>query len=273
LSNLNDQGHRGLQQASDFPAVFLAMAAHDLRQPLQEIMSVYDWLARRRHTRSEQEYLRRGIIAIARLSGQLDQLIEALRVHEHSANIQLAPVSLQPILHSLFHENEDLGVRKGITLRVRQTDAAVVSHSLLLECILRNLIRNALKYTDPGGHVLISFRPRGEFVKIEVRDTGIGISADQLSQIFDAFQRLDSTHGDGLGLGLFVVRRAVDLLGHAIEVRSTVGVGSCFSVIARTHHAACGQKPTNSAASTGKSGEDGPPSRKNPLPTRYHQGL
>jgi two-component system phosphate regulon sensor histidine kinase PhoR len=104
--------------------------------------------------------------------------------------------------------------------------------SVLLGGILRNLVRNAIKYTRPGGRILVGCWRRGPDVCIEVHDAGVGIPPDHLSKVFDAFHRVDSTHSDGLGLGLFVVRRTVDMLGHRIEVRSTVGSGSCFSVLA-----------------------------------------
>ncbi|HEY2526708.1 MAG TPA: HAMP domain-containing sensor histidine kinase [Xanthobacteraceae bacterium] len=231
----NDRGQRKLEleHANDFYGVLLAMAGHDLRQPLQTIMTAYEWLGRRLDTSSEHEYVRRGMFAITQLSDQLNLLVEALRLHEHSANVEPVPVALMPILARLSGENEELADRKGLTLRIRPTHAAVISDPFLLEGILRNLIRNAVKYTGPGGRVLVGCRRRGALLKIEVRDTGIGISPDKLSQIFEAFRRLDSTQADGLGLGLFVVRRAVDLLGHDIEVRSALGQGSCFSVLAK----------------------------------------
>jgi signal transduction histidine kinase len=69
-------------------------------------------------------------------------------------------------------------------------------------------------------------------VRIDVYDTGIGIAPEQLSRIFDAFERLDSARCDGLGIGLFVVRRALELLGHRIEVKSAVARGSRFSIVA-----------------------------------------
>jgi two-component system, OmpR family, phosphate regulon sensor histidine kinase PhoR len=140
---------------------------------------------------------------------------------------------LAPILYRPCRDNEDLANRKGLTLRARRTGAIVMSDAILLEGILRNLIRNALKYSGPGGRVLVGCRRRGALLRIEVHDTSIGIAPDKLSKVFDAVHRLDSTRADGLCLGLFVVRRAVDLLGHSIEVRSTVGWGSCFFNIGR----------------------------------------
>jgi light-regulated signal transduction histidine kinase (bacteriophytochrome) len=86
-SDDRERRERELQQANDFHRVLLAMAGHDLRQPLQIILSTYEWLPRRLETSSEREYLRRGRFAIARLNEPLNLLIEALRLHEHSANI------------------------------------------------------------------------------------------------------------------------------------------------------------------------------------------
>jgi two-component system phosphate regulon sensor histidine kinase PhoR len=223
---------RELQRANDFHAVLLAMAGHDLRQPLQVIMNAYDWLSRRLESSSEKEYLRRGDFAIAQLTKQLDLLVDALRLHQQAAKVMPVPVPLVPMLIRLHRDHEELASRKGLTLRMRPTDVAVMSDPVLLEVTVRNLIRNALKYTGPGGQVLVGSRRRGSRVRIEIHDTGIGIPPDKLARVFDAFHRLDSNQTDGLGLGLFVVRRAVDLLGHSLEVRSTVGHGSCFSILA-----------------------------------------
>jgi two-component system, OmpR family, phosphate regulon sensor histidine kinase PhoR len=226
------QQERELQEASNFHAVLLAMAGHDLRQPLQVVKSTYEWLARKVDTDAEQEYLRRGRSAIFSLSNQLDLLIEALRLHQQSACIRLTPVALTPILSRIRDDSEDLACRKGIALRTGPIRAFVMSDAVLLDGVLRNLVRNALKYTPPGGRVLVGCRRRGEQIRIEVHDTGIGIPPEKFKEVFEAFRRLDSTRPDGLGLGLFVVRRTIDLLGHGIEVRSKVGVGSCFSVMA-----------------------------------------
>jgi signal transduction histidine kinase len=117
-------------------------------------------------------------------------------------------------------------------MRVCATKANVVSNPVLLGGILRNLVTNAVKYTEPGGRILIGCRRSGSEVRIDVYDTGIGIASEQLARIFDAFERLDSARCDGLGIGLFVVRRALDVLGHRIEVRSAVSRGTRFSIIA-----------------------------------------
>jgi two-component system, OmpR family, phosphate regulon sensor histidine kinase PhoR len=221
-----------LQRASDFQAALLGMAGHDLRQPLQVIQSAYEWLGARVAV-SEKARVERGERAIARLTEQLDRLVGALRLYEHTRSIEVVSVPLAPLLWRIGAENAEAAADKGVELRVAGTTAAVMSHPVLLEGILRNLVRNAVKYTEPGGRILIGCRRCGQNVRIDVYDTGIGMAPEQLPRIFEAFHRVDSTRGDGLGIGLFVVRRAVGLLGHRIEVSSAVERGSRFSVLAR----------------------------------------
>lgn len=223
-----------LQRASDFQAALLGMAGHDLRQPLQVIQSSYEWLGSRVGEASERVRLERGERAIARLTEQLDRLVGALRLYESTRSIEVSPVALAPLLRRIAAENAESAADRGIELRVCPTTAAVASNAVLLDGILRNLVRNAVKYTEPGGRILLGCRRSGENIRIDVYDTGIGMAPEQLPMIFEAFQRLDSTRTNGLGIGLFVVRRAVELLGHRVDVRSEVGRGSRFSVLARS---------------------------------------
>lgn len=232
LSALTDTSS-DLQRASDFQAALLGMAGHDLRQPLQIIQSAYEWLGSRVAHTSEKARLERGERAIARLTDQLDRLVSALRLYEHTQKMEIAPVALGPLFRRIANENENDAQESGIELRVHRTRAVMMSNPVLFEGILRNLVRNAVKYTAPAGRILIGCRRIKDEIRVDVYDTGVGIAPEYLPQIFEAFQRLDSARGDGLGIGLFVVRRAVQLLGHRVEVSSQVGCGSRFSVFAR----------------------------------------
>jgi signal transduction histidine kinase len=110
------------------------------------------------------------------------------------------------------------------------SDVSILSDSLLLGAVLRNLVSNAIKYTQPGGRVLLGCRHSGSSIRIDVYDTGIGISGEQMPKIFEAFTRLDAARCDGLGVGLFIVRQAIGILGHRIDVASTPCRGSRFSI-------------------------------------------
>lgn len=217
----------------NFYASILAMATHDLRQPLQVVISTLDLLAQRITQRPEREHLDRGVEASVQLTEKLEQLTDALHLYRHSGRIEPEPVLVEPIVQQIVLQLAGPARRRGVDFRSLPTRAVIMSQPMLLDGILRNLARNALDHTSPGGRVLIGCRHRGPTIRIEVHDTGKGIPADQLQSIFKPFFRLDTTRSDGLGLGLFIVKQAAVCLGHRIELRSAIGHGSCFSVLAQ----------------------------------------
>lgn len=221
------------QADSDFSATLLAMAGHDLRQPLQVITSAHDVLAQTLDNEEQRKELIRAENATKQLASMLGQLVEALQVREQSGDDLHLPVPLRPILEDLAAEFGEAARLKGITFRITTGGGAAFSHPVLLSGMLRNLIRNAIDYTPPGGGVFVTSRRCSSELRIEVRDTGVGIRATALSAIFKAFQRLDESRPDGLGLGLFIVKHAADFLCHRVEVRSAEGRGSCFTVVAQ----------------------------------------
>jgi signal transduction histidine kinase len=223
---------RDLLRAVDFYATVLAMASHDLRQPLQVIVGAHELLARRLTARPEREHLERSEQASAQLEEKLDQLVDALQLHQRARRIEPQPVRVEPILQRLALQLDGPARRKGVDFRFLPTSTVILSQPVLLDGILRNLSRNALDHTSPGGRILVGCRRRGATVRIEVHDTGEGIPPDKLASVFEPFFRLDATRSDGLGLGLFIVRRAAACLGHHVDLRSAVGRGSCFTVVA-----------------------------------------
>ena len=216
----------------DFCATLLAIASHDLRQPLQVIIGAVDVLAQRLQDPGERSQLARVERATARLASKLEQLVEALHLRESATGDRHEPVWLDRTLDELALELDEAARAKEIDLRVATTRACVLSHPVLLSGMIRNLIRNAIDYTPRGGRVLVACRRRGTAVHVEVRDNGVGIPCDQLGQVFTAFHRVDATRREGLGLGLFIVKHGADFLRHRLEVRSAVGRGSCFAIVA-----------------------------------------
>ncbi len=210
-----------LRRSIDFHALLLAMAGHDLRQHLQIILNSYGWLSARATNNPERERIARGQHAVMQMAEQLHQLVTALHIHQKTSKIAMVPVRLGRLFSIVGQETSKVPTR-----------AMVASDPVLLRSAIGNLARNAVKYTASGGKVLLGCRRFGTIVRIEVHDTGVGIPSERLRKIFEAFSRLEPAQSEGLGLGLFVVSRAAELLRHKIEVRSTVGRGSRFAVLA-----------------------------------------
>jgi two-component system, OmpR family, phosphate regulon sensor histidine kinase PhoR len=225
----SNRGPKGVA-AQEFQTTLVGMMGHDLRQSLQIIQGTYALLRSRPEGLPEQAWLDRGERAVRKLAEQLDCMVDAFYLAERANELEVCSVALAPLFWRLRHDSEDAAIQRGIDLHVLATNAHVVSNPVLLSCILRNLLTNAIKYTEPGGRILIGCRRRGAEVRIDVCDTGIGIPEAQLPRIFGAFTRLTPERSDGLGIGLSIVRQALDVLGHRIEVRSIVREGSLFSI-------------------------------------------
>jgi two-component system, OmpR family, phosphate regulon sensor histidine kinase PhoR len=226
-----DQRLRALV-SHEFQTAIVGMLGHDLRQSLQVIQGTYSLLRSRLEDMPQQAWLDRGERAVTKLTEQLDCLVDAYYLAERASAPEVSYVELGPLFWRLQDENEDAALQKGVDLRAISTNVRVISDPVLLGCILRNLMTNAIRYTEPGGRILIGCRRKGHEIRIDVYDTGIGIPAEELPRIFQSFTRVASERGSGLGIGLSIVRRALEVLGHRIEVRSVVDEGSLFSIYA-----------------------------------------
>jgi two-component system, OmpR family, phosphate regulon sensor histidine kinase PhoR len=218
--------------AQELQTTIVGMLGHDLRQSLHVIQGTYSLLRSRLEEMPQQAWLDRGERAVTKLTEQLNCLVDTFYLAERTNALEVSSVGLGPLFWRLRHENEDAAIQRGIDLRAVTTNVHVASNPVLLACILRNLLTNAIRYTEPGGRILIGCRRKGPEIRIDVYDTGIGIPEHQLPRIFESFTRLAPERSNGLGIGLSIVRRALEVLGHRIEVRSAVGEGSLFSIYA-----------------------------------------
>ena len=123
-----DHGALDLQRSRDFQAALLGMAGHDLRQPLQIIQSAYEWLGSRVAQGCEKARLERGERAIAKLTEQLDRLVGALRLYEHTQSMEIADIALAPLFWRIANENEKDALERGIDMRVHTTRGIVMSN-------------------------------------------------------------------------------------------------------------------------------------------------
>jgi len=236
----DEQRESELVHANNFYAAVLAMITHDLRQPLQVIVGSHELLAPKLLSDPERRHLQHAHRASRGLAARLDQLTGVLRVQQQSSGVRKEPVRLQPLFQQLARQLADLAGEKDIDLRFGRADLTVVSSATILEGMLRNLARNALEHTESGGRVMVRGRRRGAEIRIEVCDNGPGIAQEQLGYLFEPFTRLDTAPSAGMGLGLFIVKRAADCLGHGIEVRSAPARGCCFAIEAEALDEASG---------------------------------
>lgn len=207
----------------------MAVAGHDLKQPLQVISMVLGRLDRETLDVRDQERLDHADTAVDQLARGLDGLALAAQLDDSMGPLRQA-VPLGPLLQQVARTWWLHAARKSINLRIVDTSAVGLTDPAMLKTALGNLIGNAIKYTRPRGSVLVGVRRHGSYARIEVCDTGIGIAPEKLGEIFEAFHQLDPEDAEGLGLGLAIVRRTADMLEHPVSVRSELGGGSCFGI-------------------------------------------
>jgi signal transduction histidine kinase/CheY-like chemotaxis protein len=221
-----------LGRASEAKSTLLATASHDVRQPLHALSLLLGALDERVRDPEARALLERVQGSAQSLGQMLDGLLDAAKLDAGVLEPRIEEVALGPLLARLAQEAEPIAKASGLELRVRETDLRLQSDPLLLRSILQNLIGNALRHTRQGG-VLVGARRRGGEVEIQVWDTGPGFPEQEGERLFQAWERGTAAETSGLGLGLSLVRRLAQLLGHRVMVRSRPGRGSLFAVVGR----------------------------------------
>jgi signal transduction histidine kinase len=216
---------------------FLAMLAHELRNPLQPIRSAVELL---RQTRATLEQLQWGRDVIDRQVNQLvrlvDDLLDASRISSGKLELRKDVIDVLPIINSALESTRPLAERKRHHIEVKVPSAPVVldGDAVRLTQVFLNLLNNAIKYTPPGGHIVVAVEGRDDGVVVRVRDDGIGIVESDLARIFEMFYQGKTPNDDaqgGLGLGLALVRQLVQLHGGTVQASSAgLDLGSEFVV-------------------------------------------
>jgi PAS domain S-box-containing protein len=223
---------------------FLATLSHELRNPLAPLRNCLHLL----HMEVGGELDRQKLLTImdhqvTHLTRLVDDLLEVSRVTHGKIPLKIELVELAEVCTRAVE-----GSRPAIELAHHTLTVDLPEQPLRLEAdpvrlaqVLGNLLNNAAKYTDPGGHILLSGRREGEEIVLRVRDDGLGIAQEQLPHVFDLFVQADRslTHSQGgLGIGLTLVRSLVELHGGSVRARSAgIGHGSEFEVRLPIHHA------------------------------------
>jgi PAS domain S-box-containing protein len=233
LLGIADRARAEAEAGSRAKDEFLAMLGHELRNPLAAVRNAVG-TAQLDATRSEGslEIARHQVDQLARL---LDDLLDVARITQGRITLRREPTSLAGIVARALETTRPIVEERGHTLDVRlPADVRVDADPARIAQVIVNLITNAAKYTEPGGWMELEMRRDGTDAVIAVRDSGIGIAPDMLPRVFDLFAQaergLDRAQG-GLGIGLTVVKRVVELHGGCVEARSDgVGHGAEFVV-------------------------------------------
>lgn len=211
---------------------FLAAASHDLLQPLNAARLYTSTLIERAGGAGLGELAHSIEASLTAVEEIMSVLLDISRIDSGALKPSPAPFRISELMRKVEVEFAPLAREKQIELRLVPTSAAVLTDRMLVGRVLQNLVSNAIKFTRPGGRVLVGCRRHGARLRLDVIDTGIGFNRDQHALIFAEFSRLE--HGarmaQGLGLGLSIVKRIVSALGLALELDSVEGKGSRFSL-------------------------------------------
>lgn len=226
-----EQARKTAEQVNAAKTRFLAAASHDLRQPIHALGLFFAELSDRIATENNELLIAQIEDSINTINSMLNALLDVSKLDAGVIKPKIESFSLKSMFARLSMDFVSIAAETHNQLTIRPTDLAVTSDATLLESILRNLIGNALRYTNHG-RVLVAARKQGNNINIQVYDNGPGIPENQLEEIFIEFHQLDNPARDrrkGLGLGLAIVKRLADLLDHQINVKSIYGQGCCFT--------------------------------------------
>lgn len=211
---------------------FMASAAHDMRQPVLALDLYTDMLV------DDPEALPAILPKIAGATKSVivmfDALFDLARISMNQLTPEKTYFNIQGMIDDLSMQYQPIAKAKGLVLRVRNypSDCGVKDDPILLKRIFSNLLSNAIKYTDHGGILLVFRYCEKRGLRIEVWDTGLGISPDEQQAVFSEFYKNPENAGttDGFGLGLAIVAQLCDLLGHKLTMKSRRGRGTVVSV-------------------------------------------
>lgn len=245
LRQARDRAEASTRSMSDL----LAVASHDLRQPIHSMGLSAALLSQRLKGQPEEPVAQRLRRSSAHLVELLNGLLNVSQLDAGRITPELRDFPADELLQSVTEEFQEQATEAGIALHCEPTSSWIRSDAALLRRVLVNYVSNAIKYTPRGGRIVIDgVRGDGQ-VELRVSDTGIGIAPGLHDAVWEEFRQLANPERDltkGLGLGLAIVRRIGVLLGHRLDMRSVPHRGSCFSVrvpAAAVSSAAPGDEP------------------------------
>jgi len=222
--------------ANQAKSAFLANMSHEIRTPLASIIGFAELLLDRRTGVSQEEALHTIMHNGQHLLQIISDILDVSKIEAEGIQLEMAEVSLPTLLHDTEQLMSLRAREKGLGFEVQAElplPAAVRSDYVRLKQVLLNYCSNAIKFTERGSITLRARVLEGSTLELAVLDTGIGLTETQIGRLFHAFSQADVTttrRFGGTGLGLFICKQLVELMGGAVHVSSTPGAGSCFAL-------------------------------------------
>ncbi len=211
---------------------FFAGVSHDLKQPLSAINLFLGVLENEKNEEKKKNYIAKVLESSQNLNTLFDDLLDMNRIDQIMNDVTLNRVFLPDLMNKIVKDFEVMANDKGLEMRVHCPDLYTYSDATMLERIIRNLLANAVRYTQEGG-ILLACRVKGDGISIEVWDTGVGIPEDKMQSIFGRYTQLDNPDQEainGFGLGLSIVTRLSNALDHKLTLASKFGRGTVFKL-------------------------------------------
>jgi len=231
-----EEARRAAEAANRAKTQFFSAASHDLRQPLHAMGLFAEALRDRIRGDEEVTHLVNSInSSVDALEGLFGELLDITKIDTGGVEPQPEHFALRELFQRLRLQYEPTAFEKGLALRFHGEAQTVYADPVLVDRVVRNLLSNAIRYTADGG-VLVSARRRGEQVRVQVWDTGIGIAPAEQQRVYDEFYQvhggppLQAGQSKGLGLGLSIVQRLARLMDAPLALASVPGRGSVFTV-------------------------------------------
>lgn len=223
-----------LERASQFKDQFLSTMSHELRTPLNAVLGFSEMLSAERYgalNERQQRYVNHIYKGGEHLLRLINDILDISKIEAGRLQLELENVPVKNTFSEVVASLQSLVDKKSQTLIVHEfKDLKVIADPVRFRQILMNLLGNAIKFTPPDGTLQLAAKQIGSEVRIEVRDSGPGIPAEEQTRIFEAFHRFrhSDTAAEGTGLGLAITRRLVDLHGGVLGLESETGHGSSF---------------------------------------------
>jgi signal transduction histidine kinase/CheY-like chemotaxis protein len=233
------------EEANRAKSRFLANASHDLRQPAHALGLFTGVLEDTAQTQQHRDLARHIASASRVLGALLDNLLDISRLDAGIVAVAPRPLALKALLERLRADTQRIAGLRPIAVTADSDDTVALLDPVLVERALRNLLDNALKFTTTG-QIALSAHARGDWVELQVRDTGCGIAPDQHRLVFEEFYQIGNAerdHRKGLGLGLSIVARLVELMQGSVSVESVPGGGATFTLRLPLRNADAGEAP------------------------------